>query len=91
MLFQCSPHLQTIRERISVGNDGGPVSVGLLRDLFDEAKDTIDESIESENGALTHFEVVCLQLVYLFLSQEISCLICMILFMQTWEPQIFMT
>ncbi|XP_062202559.1 dihydrofolate synthetase isoform X2 [Phragmites australis] len=52
-----SPHLLTIRERISVGNGGGPVSVGLLSDLFDAAKETIDESIESENGALTHFEV----------------------------------
>ncbi|CAN6168721.1 unnamed protein product [Urochloa humidicola] len=51
-----SPHLLTIRERISVGNDGGPVPVGLLSDLFDQAKEAIDESIEAENGALTHFE-----------------------------------
>jgi folylpolyglutamate synthase/dihydropteroate synthase len=58
ILSLCSPHLLTIRERISVGNDGGPVPVRLLSDLFDEAKKAIDEAIESENGSLTHFEVV---------------------------------
>jgi hypothetical protein len=31
-----------------------------LRDLFDQAKEAIDESVKSENGALTHFEVVLL-------------------------------
>ncbi|CAM0948711.1 unnamed protein product [Alopecurus aequalis] len=51
-----SPHLLTIRERISVGEHGGPVSAELLSDLFLQAKEAIDESIESENGALTHFE-----------------------------------
>jgi folylpolyglutamate synthase/dihydropteroate synthase len=55
-----SSHLLTIRDRISVGEHGGPVSAALLRHLFDQAKEAIDESIESENGALTHFEVVLL-------------------------------
>ncbi|KAL6643728.1 hypothetical protein ACP70R_018494 [Stipagrostis hirtigluma subsp. patula] len=64
-----SPHLLTIRERISVGNGGGPVSAGLLRALFDEAKEAIDESIESENGALTHFEVFT-ALSFLLFSRE---------------------
>ncbi|RCV13886.1 hypothetical protein SETIT_2G382200v2 [Setaria italica] len=64
-----SPHLLTIRERISVGNDGGPVPVGLLSDLFDQAKEAIDESIELENGALTHFEVFT-ALSFLLFSQE---------------------
>ncbi|OEL32221.1 Dihydrofolate synthetase [Dichanthelium oligosanthes] len=64
-----SPHLMTIRERISVGNDGGPVSVGLLSDLFDQAKEAIDESIESENRALTHFEVFT-ALSFLLFSRE---------------------
>ncbi|CAL5083954.1 unnamed protein product [Urochloa decumbens] len=64
-----SPHLLTIRERISVGNDGGPVPVGLLSDLFDQAKEAIDESIESENGALTHFEVFT-ALSFLLFSRE---------------------
>jgi dihydrofolate synthase len=30
-----------------------------LSDLFDGAKEAIDEAIELENGSLTHFEVVC--------------------------------
>ncbi|CAD6269890.1 unnamed protein product [Miscanthus lutarioriparius] len=64
-----SPHLLTIRERISVGNDGGPVPVRLLSDLFDEAKEAIDEAIESENGSLTHFEVFT-ALSFLLFSQE---------------------
>ena len=37
---------------------GGPDSAALLSDLFRQAKEAIDESIESENGALTHFEVL---------------------------------
>ncbi|KAL6847171.1 hypothetical protein ACP4OV_023024 [Aristida adscensionis] len=64
-----SPHLLTIRERISIGNNGGPVSVRQLRDLFEQAKETIDESIESENGALTHFEVFT-ALSFLLFSRE---------------------
>ncbi|CAL5071874.1 unnamed protein product [Urochloa decumbens] len=64
-----SPHLLTIRERISVGNDGGPVPVGLLSDLFYQAKEAIDESIESENGALTHFEIFT-ALSFLLFSRE---------------------
>uniref|UniRef100_A0A0E0MPS0 Uncharacterized protein n=1 Tax=Oryza punctata TaxID=4537 RepID=A0A0E0MPS0_ORYPU len=64
-----SPHLLTIRERISVGQSGGPVSAALLRDLFDHAKEAIDQSIESEDGALTHFEVFT-ALSYLLFSQE---------------------
>ncbi|KAL6599920.1 hypothetical protein ACP70R_045571 [Stipagrostis hirtigluma subsp. patula] len=43
-----SPRLLTSHERISVG---------LLRQLIDEAKRTIAESIETEKGALTHFEL----------------------------------
>ncbi|KAF0911271.1 hypothetical protein E2562_008028 [Oryza meyeriana var. granulata] len=64
-----SPHLLTIRERISVGESGGPVSATLLRDLFDHAKEVIDQSLESEDGALTHFEVFT-ALSYLLFSRE---------------------
>uniref|UniRef100_A0A0D3HWX9 Uncharacterized protein n=1 Tax=Oryza barthii TaxID=65489 RepID=A0A0D3HWX9_9ORYZ len=64
-----SPHLLTIRERISVGQSGGPVSAELLRDLFGHAKEAIGQSIESEDGALTHFEVFT-ALSYLLFSQE---------------------
>ncbi|WVZ72851.1 hypothetical protein U9M48_021247 [Paspalum notatum var. saurae] len=64
-----SPHLLTIRERISVGNNGCPVPVELLSDIFYEAKEAIDESIEFENGALTHFEVFT-ALSFLLFSRE---------------------
>lgn len=63
------PHLLTIRERISVGKCGGPVSAALLRDLFDQNKEAIDQSIESENGALTHFEVFT-AISFLLFSRE---------------------
>ncbi|PWZ44403.1 hypothetical protein Zm00014a_018362 [Zea mays] len=66
------PHLLTIRERISVGNDGGPVPVRLLSDLFDEAKKAIDEAIESENGSLTHFEVFTALSFLLFSQQNVD-------------------
>uniref|UniRef100_A0A0D9Y1K6 Mur ligase central domain-containing protein n=1 Tax=Leersia perrieri TaxID=77586 RepID=A0A0D9Y1K6_9ORYZ len=64
-----SPHLLTIRERISIGETGGPVSAALLKNLFDHAKEAIDQSIESEDGALTHFEVFT-ALSYLLFSRE---------------------
>lgn len=64
-----SPHLLTIRERISVGEHGGPVPAALLSDLFDQAKEAIDQSIESESGALTHFEVFT-TLSFLLFSRE---------------------
>ncbi|XP_006664219.3 dihydrofolate synthetase [Oryza brachyantha] len=64
-----SPHLLTIRERISVGESGGPVSAAVLRNIFGHAKEAIDQSIESEDGALTHFEVFT-ALSYLLFSRE---------------------
>ena len=92
-VFLCSPHLLTIRERISVGNDGGPVPVRLLSDLFDQAKEAIDESIESENGALTHFEVVYLLKMQLtsfsddnFFPFDYTCKQLMGIFRQTQIP-----
>jgi hypothetical protein len=42
-----------------------------LSDLFDEAKEAIDEAIESENGSLTHFEVVYYwKLAYMFFYDD---------------------
>nr|CAD1843305.1 unnamed protein product [Ananas comosus var. bracteatus] len=64
-----SPHLLTIRERISLGRNGDPVSAELLRDTFHGAKGVLDQSIELENGALTHFEVFT-ALAFLLFSQE---------------------
>ncbi|CAL9120943.1 unnamed protein product [Musa acuminata var. zebrina] len=64
-----SPHLLSIRERISVGRGGDPVSAGLLKKVFCEAKEIIDQSIEQEKGALSHFEVFT-ALAYLLFSEE---------------------
>lgn len=61
MPLLCSPHLLTIRERISLGRNGDPVSAELLRDTFHGAKGVLDQSIELENGALTHFEVCIIE------------------------------
>ncbi|XP_073002705.1 dihydrofolate synthetase isoform X1 [Typha latifolia] len=64
-----SPHLLTIRERISIGRTGNPVSAKLMRNLFHQTKEVLDKSIELENGALTHFEVFT-ALAFLVFSQE---------------------
>ncbi|KAL0925195.1 hypothetical protein M5K25_003510 [Dendrobium thyrsiflorum] len=67
-----SPHLLTIRERISLGRSGGPVSVELLRNLFYHIKGSLDLSIEMEGGALTHFEVFTALVFALFSQQGID-------------------
>ncbi|KAI0524213.1 hypothetical protein KFK09_003577 [Dendrobium nobile] len=67
-----SPHLLTIRERISLGRSGAPVSVELLRNLFYHIKGSLDLSIEMEGGALTHFEVFTALAFALFSQQGID-------------------
>ena len=47
----------TIRERISIGKEGKPIPTDLLSNLFQQVKGKIDDSVASENGALSHFEV----------------------------------
>ena len=47
----------TIRERISVGKEGEPISANRLNDIFHQVKSKIDDSVASEKGALSHFEV----------------------------------
>ncbi|KAJ4818404.1 Folylpolyglutamate synthase [Rhynchospora pubera] len=64
-----SPHMLTIRERISIGREGEPVSANLLNNLFLQVKGKIDESVASENGALSHFEVFT-ALAFLVFSHE---------------------
>lgn len=52
-----SPHIQTIRERISLGRFGEPVSAKTLNCLFLQIKKILDQAIEHENGRISHFEV----------------------------------
>lgn len=47
----------TIRERISFGKFDEYVSATVLTNLLHKIKGIIDQSMELENGALTHFEV----------------------------------
>lgn len=53
----CSPHIMTIRERMTVGKSGDPVASKSLNHLFHKIKGQLDEAIQLENGRLTHFEV----------------------------------
>ncbi|XP_020576788.1 dihydrofolate synthetase [Phalaenopsis equestris] len=67
-----SPHLLTIRERISLGRSGDPVSAELLRDIFYKIRGIIDQSTEMEGGALTHFEVFTALAFALFSEQDVD-------------------
>ncbi|KAJ6805365.1 dihydrofolate synthetase isoform X1 [Iris pallida] len=64
-----SPHILTIRERLSFGRDGDPVSAEALMNHFHQVKGILDKSIELEDGALTHFEVFT-ALAFSLFSQE---------------------
>ncbi|KAJ3694598.1 hypothetical protein LUZ60_010078 [Juncus effusus] len=65
-----SPHLLTIRERISF--NGEPVSAKILNNLFIQSKEALNQSIESENGALSHFEVFTALAFLLFSEQKVD-------------------
>lgn len=60
-IFMCSPHIQTIRERISLGRFGEPVAAKALNSLFNRTKKIIDQAVELENGCISHFEVSMLE------------------------------
>ncbi|MQM19747.1 hypothetical protein Taro_052759 [Colocasia esculenta] len=66
-----SPHLLTIRERISVGS-GKPVSAKVLNIFFHEVKECLDESIQLEKGQLTHFEVFTALAFALFSKENVD-------------------
>lgn len=57
LLFLDSPHVTSIRERISAGSSGEPVSAISLRKLLTDVQAIIDENVAAESGLLTHFEV----------------------------------
>ncbi|PIA49088.1 hypothetical protein AQUCO_01300145v1 [Aquilegia coerulea] len=64
-----SPHLWSIRERISLGRKGDPVSPEALSCLFHQVKNILDKAIEMENGSISHFEVLT-ALAYTIFAQE---------------------
>ncbi|XP_010436099.1 PREDICTED: dihydrofolate synthetase [Camelina sativa] len=51
-----SPHIMSIKERISCNGD--PVSASTLNDHFYSIKPVLDQSIQEENGSLSHFEIL---------------------------------
>ncbi|KAF8118579.1 hypothetical protein N665_0004s0060 [Sinapis alba] len=51
-----SPHILSIKERISC--NGEPVSASTLNDLFYSIRPIIQQSIQEEDGSLSHFEIL---------------------------------
>lgn len=52
-----SPHVTSIRERITAGRSGSPISSNALSKLVTDLQATVDEAVAEESGLLTHFEV----------------------------------
>ncbi|XVE64334.1 hypothetical protein DITRI_Ditri07aG0093400 [Diplodiscus trichospermus] len=67
-----SPHILSIRERMSVGRVGKPVSSKTLSSLFRGIKHSLDEAIVLENGCLTHFEVLTAVAFTLFAQENVD-------------------
>ncbi|XP_057950471.1 dihydrofolate synthetase isoform X3 [Malania oleifera] len=67
-----SPHIQTIRERISLGRFGEPVSGKALNCLFRRIRKILDQAMELENGRLSHFEVLTAMAFSLFAQENVD-------------------
>uniref|UniRef100_A0A6N2ME49 Mur ligase C-terminal domain-containing protein n=1 Tax=Salix viminalis TaxID=40686 RepID=A0A6N2ME49_SALVM len=67
-----SPHMMSIRERISLGQSGNPVSAKTLNKLFHMIKPKLDEAIQLENGSLTHFEVLTATALTLMAEEKVD-------------------
>lgn len=58
--YLSSPHIRTIRERITLGTSGEPVSAKSLSLHFHKIKEDLNMAVELEKGHLSHFEVCLL-------------------------------
>ncbi|XP_022764196.1 dihydrofolate synthetase-like isoform X1 [Durio zibethinus] len=67
-----SPHILSIRERMSVGRVGKPVSSKTLNCLFHRIKQSLDDAILLEHGCLTHFEVLTAVAFTLFAQENVD-------------------
>ncbi|TYJ07003.1 hypothetical protein E1A91_A12G273600v1 [Gossypium mustelinum] len=67
-----SPHMLSIRERMSVGKMGKPVSSNALNCLFHSIKRSLNEAIVRENGCLSHFEVLTAVAFALFAQENVD-------------------
>ncbi|KAL5813170.1 hypothetical protein ACOSQ3_028120 [Xanthoceras sorbifolium] len=67
-----SPHITTIRERMSVGRSGQPVSAKTLSCLFHRIRHVLDKAMQLENGCITHFEVFTAMAFALFAQENVD-------------------
>ncbi|KAI9161448.1 hypothetical protein LWI28_017580 [Acer negundo] len=67
-----SPHITTIRERMSVGRSGQSVSAEALSCLFHRIRHVLDKAMQLENGCITHFEVFTAMAFTLFAQENVD-------------------
>ncbi|GLT76301.1 hypothetical protein SLA2020_479710 [Shorea laevis] len=67
-----SPHVLSIRERMSLGRLGEPVSSKALNCLFHRIKQILDEAIVLEDGCLSHFEILTAVAFALFAQENVD-------------------
>ncbi|KAL0340995.1 UNVERIFIED_CONTAM: Dihydrofolate synthetase [Sesamum radiatum] len=67
-----SPHIQTIRERITLGTNGAPVSAKALSSHFDKIKESVDMAVKLEKGHLSQFEVLTAVAFSLFAEEKVQ-------------------
>ncbi|CAO2821265.1 unnamed protein product [Amaranthus hypochondriacus] len=67
-----SPHIRTIRERMSVGLRDEPVPEELLHSVFVRIRRFLDQAVANEHGFLSHFEVLTAVAFTLFADQNVD-------------------
>lgn len=67
-----SPHIKTIRERITLGRLGDPVSAKAVNSLFQRIKVVLDQAVQLEMGCLSHFEVLTAVAFNLFAEENVE-------------------
>ncbi|XP_042055333.1 dihydrofolate synthetase-like [Salvia splendens] len=67
-----SPHIRSIRERITLGASGEAVPVKSLDSHFHKIKDELDIAIEREKGHLSQFEVFTAIALSLFAEERVQ-------------------
>lgn len=71
--MRCSPHVTTLRERISI--NGEPISEDSFNGLISDLEAVLIRAQEQEEGALSHFEVMTALAFKHFQKQQVTLLI----------------
>ncbi|KAK4436240.1 Dihydrofolate synthetase [Sesamum alatum] len=66
-----SPHIRTIRERITLGTTGASVSAKALSSHFHKIKEALDMAVKLEKGHLSQFEVLTAVAFSLFAEEKV--------------------